>query len=271
MVKQKLPLIIFLLVGVIFPHLRAQSQIRLWAPDHGYVGVRLRDVAPADVRDLNLPREAGVYVEEVWADSPAAGADLRAGDVIWTFATFSVVSVKQFRRLLSEIPPGREVQVEAIRVGERLKKTVQIRQGELARHGRSEVKGPPEHAEAMRDFHFEIPPPSGRHFFFFSDRPRLGIKGGNLTEQMGEFLGVPEKKGVLVMEVLKDSPAEKAGLKAGDVIVSVDERAVSSLQDLSRQLDSGGHDLEVVSDKRLEKRRVQIGLEGLPPRASTQL
>ena len=57
---------------------------------------------------------------------------------------------------------------------------------------------------------------------FFSGRMRLDIVGGNLTEQMGNFLGVPGKRGILIMEVRPNSAADHSGLKAGDVIKSVD-------------------------------------------------
>jgi serine protease Do len=62
----------------------------------------------------------------------------------------------------------------------------------------------------------------------------LGIESESLNSQLAEFFGV--KEGVLVRAVTKNSPAEKAGLKAGDIIVKVDDRKVTNPRDISAAL-----------------------------------
>ena len=93
---------------------------------------------------------------------------------------------------------------------------------------------------------------------FFSGHMRLGIVGGNLTEQMGDFLGVPGKRGILIMEVRPTSAAERSGLKAGDVIESVDRRAVVDSHDLSQRLINSTHELEIVREKQIQQVQVEV-------------
>jgi C-terminal processing protease CtpA/Prc len=92
------------------------------------------------------------------------------------------------------------------------------------------------------DFDVPVPPmepmtpegPQTRKFRFFrpSERPRIGIYYEDLTEQLGRFFGVPDGKGVLVTSVVEDSPAAKAGLAAGDVIVAIGDRKIVDSGDL---------------------------------------
>jgi membrane-associated protease RseP (regulator of RpoE activity) len=72
-------------------------------------------------------------------------------------------------------------------------------------------------------------PPGGAppfHEWLFG-RGRIGIRVQPLTPELREHFGAPSDRGVLVSEVESDRPAEKAGLRVGDVIVSVDGQAIS--------------------------------------------
>jgi S1-C subfamily serine protease len=73
----------------------------------------------------------------------------------------------------------------------------------------------------------------------FVGRPRLGIDAEDLNGQLGSFFGAPEGEGILVRSVNSGSPAEKAGLKAGDVITSVDGERIRSTGDLRQKLAMG--------------------------------
>ena len=91
-----------------------------------------------------------------------------------------------------------------------------------------------------------------------ADRPRLGIRGQELTDQLGETLGVPDKEGLLIMEVTTNSPAHRAGLRAGDVITSVNDHPVATVSEISRYLESGSVELEIIRDRRKQEVTVQI-------------
>ncbi|MDA2926194.1 PDZ domain-containing protein [Acidobacteria bacterium AH-259-G07] len=259
--KQTLFIVITILMGGISPYAFSQEEIHIIGANGSYLGVQIRDVTLKDVPNLDLPKEAGVFVERVQEGSPAADGDLQKGDVIVEFANFPVISVRQFRRLVAETPPGRQVELVVIRDGQRIARTVTIAErksrmgNRFSRRYRIEIPSVPE--LDFGDFRFHFDPDHPR--FFFSDRPQLGIKGQEISEQLAETLGVPEKKGVLVMEVVKDSPGERAGLKAGDVIISVDGEQVETLGDLRRHLKSGSLELGIVRNK--QKQRVRVELE----------
>jgi predicted metalloprotease with PDZ domain len=72
--------------------------------------------------------------------------------------------------------------------------------------------------------------------FAFGNNRRIGISTTQLTKQLAEYFGVADGKGVLVSSVMADSPAAKAGIKAGDVVVAVDGEKVESAGDLTRAI-----------------------------------
>jgi C-terminal processing protease CtpA/Prc len=207
--------------------------------DSGWLGVRLEDVTAQKARDLKLPGEFGALVTEVESQSPASKAGIQVNDVLVDFAGDKVRSVAEIRRLIRETPAGREVPVEIVRNGDRrsLRVTLQTRpEGSGEYHGlsmppmeiRPEIRIPP-HA-------FEFPMD---RFWNRRDGVRLGIRGQDLTPQLADYFGVKQGKGALVAEVEKGSPAEKAGLRAGDCIVRVDSRDVASVEDLHDALTNG--------------------------------
>jgi membrane-associated protease RseP (regulator of RpoE activity) len=83
-------------------------------------------------------------------------------------------------------------------------------------------------------------------------KPRLGIAIQPLSDQLGEFLGVPNKRGVLVTEVIEGSPSV-GKLKSGDVITALDEKAIDKPEDLTRLIrnkSEGSMKLKVIRDKK---------------------
>jgi serine protease Do len=71
---------------------------------------------------------------------------------------------------------------------------------------------------------------------FTTSSTRLGIDAEQLTKQLGEYFGAPGGEGVLVRSVERDSPAEKAGIKAGDVVLKVDGEKIATVRDLRSAL-----------------------------------
>jgi len=231
----------------------------------GYLGVNLRDVTSQDVTDLKLPREAGVYVERVAPDSPAETASLAAKDVIVEYAGMPVWSVRQLQRMVADTPPDRQVEIGLIRGGERIRKTAKIGEsdnpvvegfGNLGRNFRHQIPRVPEIEE---EFDLQVQPfGRNRGGVVVARRARLGIQGTDITGQLAEFLGVPNKEGVLVMEVRADSPAAKAGIKAGDVIVAVNGKSVDGVGELNSEVRDGELTLDLVRDKKRQSVKVTI-------------
>ena len=219
-----------------------------YAAGRAYLGVDIRDVTADRVSALKLKEERGVEITMVDGDAPAGKAGLREHDVILEFNGTGVESEEQIRRLIREVPPGRTVTLGISRDGSPMKINVQ-----LADHGAVEAQARPR---------IIIPAPRGPFFPRNSmDLPFqiqtyssvLGVQTESLTRQLGEYFGVKDGEGVLVRSVEKGSAAEKAGLKAGDVIVRADNEKLTDRIDLSHILRNhrtgGKMTLVVVRDK----------------------
>ena len=198
-----------------------------------WLGVTLKDVTAEKARELKLPGEYGGLVESVDADSAAAKAGLEKGDVIVEFAGERVRSVAQLRRLIRETPAGRTVSLQVIRDGQArtLSATLQSRRNQFS-FQTPEIRIP----------EINIAPNLVMPYFrgygnMFDGRPTLGISGDELTTQLAGYFGVKQGKGVLVREVVAGSPAARAGLKAGDVIVAVDGKGVATVGELRKALE----------------------------------
>lgn len=194
------------------------------------LGVALKDVTAEKGRDLKLPGEYGALVESVEADSAAAKAGLQKGDVIVEFAGARVRSVAQLRRLIRETPAGRTISMQVIRGGQARTLSAKLQ----PRTNGFNVQVPEVHVGPMNPYVFDF---RGFNFPFDGGRPSLGISGDELTTQLASYFGVKQGKGVLVREVVVGSPAAKAGLKAGDVIVAVDGKGVATVTELRQALE----------------------------------
>jgi serine protease Do len=230
----------------------------------GYLGVSLSDLDAADAK--------GVRVKEVVDDSPAAKAGLQADDVIVSFDGETVRSAAQLSRMVRETPAGRSVAIGYTRGGTRQEAHVALGERRMGafmdfdglrfegfdqkmkaldklheRLGDLGVPEPPEPPEVPEAPEPPEPPAAPRapeppampgddgfSFQFYGARPRLGIQVVELTEQLAHHFKVDD--GVLVSSVTSGSPAEKAGLQAGDIILKVDGTAVGSTRDLVRRV-----------------------------------
>lgn len=273
--------------GVPFP-----SNIRFVASDDSpailttegksaYLGVQLAPVGDNLARHLKLDGRKGALVLDVVADGPAAKAGLQEGDVIVGIDGKSVASAAELRTSLSEMKAGQQVAVEVVRNGKRQhlnvtlgERTAIFWQGRL---GEGELFDGKQFKELgkLKDFKFEVPPgtfkvrPFPKQFmqidpktfsfgsdrlFFGMNRPRLGVSVLPITDQLREYFRVDAGKGVLVSSVVKDSPADKAGLKAGDIIVAVDGKNVADVGDITQTLAAKGDgthsiQVEIVRDR----------------------
>jgi serine protease Do len=201
----------------------------------GWLGVEIDEVTPEKAKDMKLPATRGVIVSDVEPDSPAAKSGLTEKDVILQYDGQMVEGTVQFRRLVRETPPGRTVDLVISRDGRTQNLSVELADRnafyEKQMQGRMRDFGKP-FALATPNLNFNMPD----MFFMDSRTPLLGINAEDLTGQLGGYFGAPDNSGVLVREVRSGTPADKAGLKAGDVIIKVDGKAVKSLSELREQL-----------------------------------
>ena len=215
--------------------------------DQSRLGVGIGDVDAGKAQELKLPGEYGALVKRVEEDSPAAKAGIEKNDVILEFAGEKVRSAAQLQRLVRETPPGRNVSLVVSRAGQNRTLSLKLEKREhgFALAGRMPETMPMPGMPVVPQFEFNLP---DHDFVWFQGGARLGISGDELTSQLAEYFGVKQGKGVLVREVVVGSAADKAGLKAGDVIVRVDDEEVGSVSKLRRAL---GHDRD-------EKRTVKL-------------
>lgn len=243
--------------------------VQVLAGTGSWIGVSVRDVVADDVSKMKLQGPAGVVVEEVTGESPAETAGLKAGDVIVEFDGERVRSTRQFTRLVQETPSGRKVQAAVLREGQRVPLSIepqafgkgQYFDGEFPPFAKNWFMPPVPPAPPAPAAPPAAPappvPPAFRGFFDFDEligrgSGRLGVSVSDLQPQLADYFGV--KDGVLVTSVTSDSPASKAGLKAGDVITTLNGSSVSSPSDLrtraSRLRDGEEFSIGVTRDKK---------------------
>jgi serine protease Do len=205
-----------------------------------WLGVETHEVTAENAKELKLPAERGVVVAGVTKDSPAAKAGLKENDVITEVNGQRVEGAAQFRRMIHEIPAGRSAQLTVWRDGRPQTLTATLGKAE-ERHNTWMNATPGTFAFHMPEVEIpEIPPMDlgGEVTLLPGGRPRLGIDAEDIGGQLGSFFGAPDGEGILVRSVNSGSPAEKAGLKAGDVITSFNGDRVRSLGDLRQKLAS---------------------------------
>jgi serine protease Do len=246
-----------------------------------YLGIEMENVTAENMNSYKLSAELGVIVRTVEKGSPAEAANLQEKDVILEYAGIPVFSTMQLARLVQETPEGRRVNLVISRDGKKLDLNVKMgkREGPLNLGERDYDRGWGYGGPDGRSFGFEVPdgkfpfgfsfPPGGDGEIVRADRPRLGVTLQSLTDQMGEYLGVPDRKGALVTSVAEGSAAAAANLKAGDVIVKAGERVIANPDDLSRairQKDQGEKlELKAIRDKKEISLTVELPKDGKKP------
>lgn len=217
-----------------------------------FLGVGLKDVTPAEVSSMKLPGEYGAIVAHVEPDSPAAKAGLEENDVILEYGGMRVWSASQLSQLVRETPVGRGVELRVSRTG----KTMTLHATLAERHA--------PRAFSYNGSQFRMPP-MNLNFDFGFPRYRLGAEVESLTPQLATYFGVKQDKGVLVTEVEANSPAAKAGLKAGDCIVKAGSTEVTSVSDLRRALnDASQAQIRLSIVRSGQERTLSATLEAAP-------
>src|ERR1051326_3193841 len=241
-----------------------------YSAGRSYLGVDIQDVTKERASALKLKEERGVEITMVDADAPAGKAGLHEHDVILQFNDTAVDSEEQLRRLIRETPPGRTVTLGISRDGAPMKISVQ-----LAEHSKVVAQSFPRvvvpAVPRVREF-----PRNSMDFPSFQVQTYssvLGAQTENLSRQLGEYFGVKNGEGILVRSVEKGSAAEKAGLKAGDVIVRADNEKLTDRSDLGQVLrkhrGGGPLNLVVVRDKR--EQTITVTLPDRSSRDSSRL
>jgi len=221
-----------------------------------YLGVDIADITSDRLGALKLKEEKGVEVTMVDQDAPAGKAGIKEHDVILTMNGTAIESKSQLQRMIHETPAGRLVTLEVSRDGQPVTIKVQLADR------RNEFSHSMKNGDWDKNFHVEIPPipnlpdvdvPNIGVVYVHSSM-RSGVMVENLTPQLGEFFGAKSGNGVLVRSVEKGSRGDKAGLRAGDVIIRVGDQQVHDTSDFTHALHShsgaGSVSVAVIRDRK---------------------
>ena len=231
-----------------------------------YLGIETDEVTRENMGKYNLREVRGVAIEKVLDKSPAEAAGLQAGDVIVKFEGEEVTSVRKLMRLLGEVAPDHEARLKIVRNGDEREVTVTVgkrpghewKEGAFAttvpgiRLGKIEMPEMPKMPAMPKMPEWKFDGTTPRAFTYIGSHRSIGVGIISMTKQLGELFGVPDGKGMLITEVRENSPAARAGLKAGDIIVEIDGKEISRDHSLLRMLHEkkeGDVTLTVVRDR----------------------
>lgn len=210
----------------------------------GWIGVSIQDLTPKLAKANGNKVTEGALVNEVERKSPADSAGLEEGDVIVEFDGRKIYDADGLSKSAGRAKPGTTVSVVIDRKG--MTKTLKLTVG----------KNP---SRISRAFSFNLP---GPHVLTFGKSKAIGADLRPLNEQLAEYFQVPDGKGVLVESVEKGSAADKAGMKAGDILVNIGTERVRELSDLWEALadyDEGDKaEVEVIRKGASKKLTVEI-------------
>jgi membrane-associated protease RseP (regulator of RpoE activity) len=201
-----------------------------------WLGVETHEVTSDKAKELKLAAERGVVLGKIIPDSPAAKAGLKENDVVTEINGQRVEGASQFRRMIHEIPAGRSIQLTVWRDGRTQTISATLGKSEERRHVMTRVAPMPGTFAFRMPEMPEIPSMEWNGGMLFGGQPRLGIDAEEISGQLGAFFGAPDGEGILVRDVNSGSPAEKAGVKAGDVITSLNGERIRTVGELREKL-----------------------------------
>jgi serine protease Do len=205
------------------------------------IGVEISELDTASVER----GDNGVVIKSVRQGTPASRAGLQAGDIVLEFDGERVRSVRQFRRLVEETPPGR--QVEALVLRDKSRRTVTVT-----------PEGSSTRVQPAEPFSFErrLPGLVPGLVAGIPVQGRLGATVMSLEPQLASYFGTDG--GALITSVTDGSPAATAGLKAGDVIVRVGNRSVDAPADVADAIRAAAPGKPLEIEVRRDRKDVRI-------------
>jgi serine protease Do len=190
-----------------------ESLIREGKVSHGYMGIGINDVTPENAKFFDSKDNRGAIVTQVEPNSPAAKAGLKVGDLITGIDGRSVNDAGSLQVVVGQTRPGTTVKLQVMRDGRSLDLPVR-----LENMGARESS---ENESASSE----------------AGKPRWGLALGEITRDVREQLQVSDDvKGAVVERVLPGSPADNAGLRPGDVILSVNRRQTLTVSEVKKAL-----------------------------------
>jgi serine protease Do len=199
-----------------------------------FLGVGTEDISKENMGRYGMREVRGIGVTQVIKDSPAEKAGLKKDDVILRFDGESVSSTRKLTRLVSESSPDQTVRITISRAGGEQEISAM-----LSKHTMGNVLGASIRDDILKSIEKGWPvikaDDGDFNVFSLGANRRIGVNTQTLTKQLADYFGAKDG-GVLITSVTENSPAAKAGLKAGDVITAIDGEKVDSSGDISRAI-----------------------------------
>lgn len=211
-------------IGFAVPSILAQPVLKQ-LQEHGrtyrgWLGVKIREVTEELAGSVGLKEAKGAFVEEVIKESPAAKAEILAGDIILEFDGKDIDKMRQLPRIVAETKIGKKVKVKLFRNGDIEKVNVTL--GEL-KEEEPELSAIP--SQGKNESNIDSLPSA------------LGMSLTPLTDGLKSQYRIDTSvSGLLVMKVDADSAAAKKGITKGDIIVSANQHTLKDVGDLEKQI-----------------------------------
>lgn len=218
--------------------------------ERGWLGVSLEE------------EEGGLRISDVVSHSPAAQAGLREGDIIISLNGQEVQNAEFFARQVRNRHPGEEVILKIERRGK-----IQEVRVKLGAYPEEEAQR--ELEIRLPEFFRAVPPPPppapSERMRILERRRFIGVYPEEMSQELANYFGLKEGRGLLVTKVEAGSPAEKAGIKVGDVITKADGERVETVDKLSSIIQKKRKEekvnLEIIRDRKPFNLQVQVDEE----------
>lgn len=201
-----------------------------------YLGIGVEDVNDDRARGLKLKDDRGAYITSVMPGTPAAKAGIQVGDVILEFNGQRVEDKEQLIRMVRETPAGKQAKISLWRNGAPVTVVATVASHKMVESDDGNWSFEIPDLSNLPNFPsgISMPPIDIPKMITVMQNPALGIEGESLQAQLAEYFGV--KDGVLVKSVTRNSAAERAGIRAGDVIARIGETRIATWRDISAAL-----------------------------------
>lgn len=265
------PLVSVLLCGLFI--LLASSAVTGQTSDT-WLGVYTQTIDEDLMEAFSLNHNRGAIIKKVVPGSPADKAGLERGDIIIKLGNKELIDSDDLSKTVLALNAGDEVDILIIRDGKKETITAILGSGDREDFEPGQIfkwYGEPQHGKPQRGGpkcgkpSYGMPHMKSQYFNFQesgSNNTYIGISLENLTDQLGEYFGLKDGNGILVTEVVEDSPAKKAGLKAGDVIIKVDGDKVAdipTIQKAVRQKEEGEKvEITLLRNKKQKKLSIEV-------------
>ena len=182
----------------------------------GMLGIYMGEIDSDLSASLDLDTRKGVLVTEVKEDTPAEEAGLKPYDVIVAVDEVPTDGPAALKSYIAHQPPGTEVQLTVLREGRQRTLTAELAPLDEERRGST--------PETPRE------------------QEKLGLAVRELTEEVAHRLGFSEEEeeGVVITRVQRGSPAARAGLRRGDLIIEIDREPVGSVREYRKAIEEAG-------------------------------